>query len=357
MTFVKATTNVGPLVKAAPFLGMILLGSTGMAAFGQAAAHPSVGSQLEQVAVNQASDYGRLQMQRLAANTDRDSLIAAVIIGLPNDSASGPTAGHAELLEKLVTAYPKDPLALYAAALICNVQSEPCAHPEYQKRLLQAEPHNAINVLLLPNAGALDVARLHQAAMIGKADTHFSALLGIVRSALVDQPAPGEPGQTVDDHELALVLRRNEVGLVPWPKLAATTKICSAAAAHQPLEAKLHADCVKLGQALFSEASQNMVARSFGGTLLRRFAPGTPAADEAIAFRRRYVWISELPDPSSSTEKELINEEEISAGEWEAFQRRADRAGLSRDPPADWVPKHPEFLLLPEERAATPAGG
>ena len=349
------TTQVPRTGAGAIALGLALAGF-GLPVTGHAADDPVL-SPIEQAALTQAADYGRAQTLRLAAGKDRDSLIAAVLIGLPNDAASAPADGHAALLQRLVDDFPRDPLALYVAALVCNVQSEPCTHPEYQQRLLKLEPRNAINVVLLPNAGALDPARLHQAAATGKADSHFSALLGIVRGALADQPAPAPTGQATDDQELALILRRNEVGLVPWPKLAPTTRICSAAAAHQPIEAKLHADCVKLGQALFSDAAQNLVTRSFGGTLLRRFAPDSPLAAEAVAFRRRYVWISEQGDPASSAEKELINSEEIAFGEWEAFQRRADRAGLPRDPTSDWVPAHPEFLLLPEQRSAPPTAG
>ena len=92
--------------------------------------------------------------------------------------------------------------------------------------------------------------------------------------------------------------------------------------------------------------------------MLRRFSRNTPEAAAAIRLRRQYVWMSEqLPDAKASEEKERLNEEEISLGEWEAYQRSAERSGVPREPPSDWVPKRHEQLLLQEERAQTPSAG
>ena len=92
--------------------------------------------------------------------------------------------------------------------------------------------------------------------------------------------------------------------------------------------------------------------------MLRRFSRNTPEAAAAISLRRQYVWISEkMPETKVSKEKERLNEEEISLGEWEAYQRSAVRSGVPREPASDWVPKRPEQLLLPEERTQTPAAG
>lgn len=89
--------------------------------------------------------------------------------------------------------------------------------------------------------------------------------------------------------------------------------------------------------------------------MLRRFSRSTPEAAAAIRLRRQYVWMSEqLSETKAPEEKERLNEEEIALGEWEAYQRSAERSGVPREPPPDWVPKRPEQLLLPE-RAQKPA--
>ena len=329
-----------------------------MAAQGQAAA-PTQGANvpLNQLAGSLAGKYAEQQMQRLEKLGDRDSLIAAALIGLPNAEGAGPVAGQPQVLQKLVATFPEDPLALYTAALICQAQTQPCAKSGYQERLLKVAPDNVIHYLVRPNGGKPSAAQVQLAAAAGKADSHFTALLGIVRKALADQPAVGGSGALAQSKELALILRQNEVDSVPWPKLAPTTETCSvklaADAAQNPT---LHADCLVVGLALFFDEGQSMVARSFGGSIIRRFAPGTQSAIDAAAFRRQYVWMSEAPNPATTAAREQINEDQVLYGEWEAFQRHAERTGMKREPPADWAPKNPDLLLLPEERKAKPSG-
>jgi hypothetical protein len=98
------------------------------------------------------------------------------------------------------------------------------------------------------------------------------------------------------------------------------------------------------------ERGDNIVTHSIGSTLLRRFARNTPQAEAAIKFRRQYVWMSEQMPEQSPEAKELLNEEEILLGEWEAYQRSAERSGVPRQPPAAWTPKRPDLLLLQEEK-------
>jgi len=339
-------------------LAGLCLGVACMAAFAQGT--PPVrnaNAPITEIANSLAGTYAEKQMQRLEKLGDRDSLIAATLIGLPNAADGAPVNGQAQVMQKLVDAFPEDPLALYTAALICQAQAQPCAKSGYQERLLKVAPDNVIHYLVRPNGGKPSAAQVHLAAAAGKADSHFTALLGIVRKALADQPAVEGAGALAESKELALLLRQNEVDSVPWPKLAPTTETCNvklgANAAQNPT---LHADCLVIGLALFFDEGQSMVARSFGGSIIRRFAPGTQSAIDAAAFRRQYVWMSEAPNPATTAAKEQINEDQVQYGEWEAFQRHAERSGMKREPPADWVPKDPNLLLLPEERSAKPSG-
>ena len=176
-----------------------------------------------------------------------------------------------------------------------------------------------------------------------------------MRTALAGQSAPPAEARKANESELALQLRRNEVGYVPWPRIGPTMGLCNADVATRPDQGPLQAECAKLGALLFADQGNNLVTKMFGVTLLRRFAKGTPDAAEALALRRQYVWLSELPDETKAAELERLQDEEVTLGEWEALQRHAERKGVSRTPPVDWAARNPEFILLPEERTPKPA--
>ena len=321
------------------------------------AAQESIAQAAERLAVR----YGQQQMQRLAKKGGRDNLIAAALAGLPVDAKAVLPQDHAGVLRRLITEYPTDALALYAAALICNTRPATCTEANPQSALVRLAPQNAVHFLLLPAGQALGEEQLHRAAQTDHADTHFSELLGIVRAALENQPAPDEavpPLAPVDRTELALLMRRNVIATVPWPNYAPVLALCNAATAASATDPQRHVDCVRLGNALFADAADNIVSRMVGGSMVRRFAKASAAEAAATDLRRRYVWLSEqLPEKTTSAEHERLNAEEIRLGEWEAYQRHAERAGIQRTPPRDWVPGNPDALLLPEERPAQPGGG
>jgi hypothetical protein len=304
-----------------------------------------------------APDYQQTQAARLLARGRRDDLIAAALLTHAPGAAVARDIDDDDAVQRLVATYPRDMLALYAAALLCHLQKTPCTHPEYRERLLARDADNAIHWLLVPAGATLSGDDRQGAAQAPLADTHFSALLGIVRRALEGQaPRDAPAARRRAERALALLLRRNEIGRVPWPNYGQVTAACSADAARLPADDATRRDCAALGALLFAERGNNMATRMVGSTLVRRFAKGTPEAEAATGLRRQYVWMSErLPDDRSPEASERLNAEEIAFGEWEAYQRSAERAGVPRTPPADWVPRRPELLLLQEERAARPA--
>ena len=329
------------------------------AAIGCAATSPGLAADtasIEATASRLSAEYGRQQMQRLAQKNDRDSLIAAALVGLPNDAKSAPAEGHDEVVKRLVGDYPNDPLAMYVAALVCNVQPQPCPRGDDQVQLMRIASDNALSFLLLPNSGKPNAEQLHLAATAGTANSHHTTLLAIVRAALANQPAPSGQAQGADSNELALALRHNELNDLPWPMFGPVMELCSpAVAARREGSADLRVDCGNLGLALFSDLGASIVTRTYGGTLVRRFARGTPGETAAKAFRQQYLWLDQLPGARTSAEKELFSEESATLGEWEALQRRAERTTGNRAPPADWVPANPDALLLPEERRPLPS--
>ena len=302
---------------------------------------------LKQVLQAQRADYRKRQFERLSRNGDRDSLLAALLIGMPADGERQPLAGAADAVERLARVGGEDPLALFVLTLACQLQHEPCAHPETYDALLRVEPGNAVAVLMLPNGAAPSGAQLHSAAAATGADTHWRDIVRVVRAALAGQTAVTAPAG-VDRQELALLLRRDAVDQILLPNFAAAMRMCKGAV--EPLRT----DCLELGRKLENDASGTFLSRMIGSSMVRRLVKGTPEELAAKELRRIYTWLSERLAESQVSYAERLQEEGIEFGEWEAWQRAVERLGAARTPPPGWLPKDPQALLLSEERAPTP---
>jgi hypothetical protein len=315
----------------------------GLLTVGLNSAHAEQASPLEQAANSLRAEYRQLQWARLAKASDRDTLIAAVLVGMPygNDP---PIDGHEAVERHLAETFGRDPLALYVLALSCQVASAPCAHTEYYNELVRIAPDNAVHWLLLPNKGEPSVTQLHAAASASIADSHLGVTIAMVRAALVDQPAP-QAVPNVDAHELAQKLRRSVADLVPVAVFGKAVVMCKAPPAAQ------RDDCAALGRTLFHDQSGSILTRMIGSAMLRRLVKGTPEEAAAKDFRRDYVWGDEQLTASQAPYQEALQSETPQFGEWEAWQRSLDRLGISRTPPDGWAPKDSNLLLLSEERA------
>jgi hypothetical protein len=312
----------------------------------------------EEIARKLAAGFQSSQADRLRRSGSRDGLIAAALISFSPGAATIRSIDDSDLIKRLATDYSTDMLAVYVAAVLCNTQKAPCLHPEYRQQLLKLDPSNAVHWLIVPSGDSLSSQDLQRASESTLADTHFSEMLGIVRRSL--EPRLGEvtPVGWRGNKELELMLRRNEIARVPWPNYAQTIALCNVQTALSEMDASSRRNCSRLGKLLFEEHGRNIATKMVGGAMLRRFSKNTPEAAAAFSLRRQYVWISEqLPETKATEEKEQLNEEEISVGGWEAYQRSAERSGVTREPPSDWIPKRPEQLLLPEERGQAPAAG
>lgn len=56
------------------------------------------------------------------------------------------------------------------------------------------------------------------------------------------------------------------------------------------------------------------------------------------------------PEQWRASRDELMGRETLAFDELEAAKRSLDRAGIARDPPADWQPKDPTDLMTGHER-------
>ncbi|MCQ4163322.1 hypothetical protein [Tahibacter harae] len=306
-----------------------------------AAAQPAdtATTELARSAAAQAQAYRRQQSARLAAATDRDSLIAAVLLALPADVEHAPDDAAAAPLQRLQQRYPDDPLALYTAALVCHLRPD-CSDAGAATRLQARAPANAVHWLLQPAMGRPTAAQLQQAAAAGGAQPHLGEFVAIVGRVLDGQPAPQAEH---DPAALAAQLRVDAIDALPQPRFAAMLQACKDAAAAK--------DCRTLGQRLLHDAQGSILSRMIGSTLLRRLAKGGAEETAARAFRRDYVWLGGHELGRGSTEGRARLQRDLAAyGEWQALQRAASAAGIAASAPEGWMPADPQQLLLPEER-------
>jgi len=313
-------------------------------------------------------DYREQQADRLAQKGDRDSLVAAALIGIPRGIDGVSTPAHEEVLQRLFTSYPNDQLALYVIAIACHIQPQKCTHPEFDIRLITQFPDNAVHWVLVPSGSEpTDVevaANILRAAGAKEFDDQLAAMTGLLRSALRDQQVPDSillPMQAVvDQSEVAPSLRRNAVDSVALPKYAEFLRVCKPASVEALHIAGLRDACGEFAQKGMHSTGASILARMVSSAILRRLYKGTPVEAEAKEYRREYTWLSQSvwlndytvrnPDDSDALQDDIAR-----YGEWEAWQRQAERTGVSRTPPPGWLPADPRMLMLPEERAAEPA--
>jgi len=328
----------------------------------------AVAALLSEIVDQLGVDYRERQVERLARAGDRDSLIAATLIGVPRGDDGTSSATHESVMRRLAAEYPSDPLALYIVALACHVQTQKCAHPEYEARLTALFPDNAVHWLLVPSGARLDdagiAALVLRAARAHNFDDRLPAVTGILRKALHDQQVPDsilEPMQAVvEQSEVAPSLRRNAVDSVALPHYGDVMRVCKPASIDALHIAGLREACGTFGQKGMRSPDASIVACMVSSAMVRRLYKGTQLEAEAKEYRRQYTWLSQvvwlddytLKDPGNF---DSLQQDMARYGLWEAWRRQADRAGTSRTPPPGWLPADPRLMMLSEERAQVSA--
>jgi serine/threonine protein kinase len=316
---------------------------------------------LSEIVDQLGQNFRQTQVARLLAKGDRDSLIAAVLIGVPRGAEELSSPEHEVALRRLFEGYSNDSGALYVAAMACHVQTHPCRHPEFFARLVKRFPDNAVHWVLLPSGeNPTDEGLATLVMMAAKAqrfdDRHF-AYADVLRAALHDQPVPDsilQPMQAVVDAADAIPsLQRDTMDNVPYPNYQDFARLCKPDSDAIHRTPTLAGACGQFAELGLRSRNATILSRMICSVILRRLYPGSPLAAEAFAYRRQYVWLSEQVR-SLKNNRELLQQQSEQFGEWEALQRYAERAGATRTPPSDWKPANPQQLLLPEERAANP---
>jgi hypothetical protein len=307
-------------------------------------------------------DYRERQVQRLADLGDRDSLLAAALVGIPrgHDGASSPA--HVAVLEKLFDSYRNDQVALYIVALVCHAQPLPCAHPEYQQELADRFPRNAVNFMLLPKgekASSMALGTLiRRAAQASEFDDKLATLTKLLRIAFKGEPVPDSirlPMQAVvAERDVAPSLRTQAFSYVFLPFYGDVVKLCNPSTGSLDKDAGLRDACGALAVKAMHSQQASILAHMVASAMIRRLYKGTSLDAEAKEYRRQYVWLDQHVNHNAGDADEL-EDEIVQFGEWEAWQRHAERGGIQRSPPPGWLPANPQLLLLSEERTpATP---
>lgn len=298
------------------------------------------------------------QVERLAKKGDRDSLIAATLIGIPRGDQDSSNA-HEAAMQSLFDEHPHDQLALYAVALACHIQPHPCQHPEYYSRLTAQFPDNAVDWVLVPagpGPGGQEFAdHILHAARSHVFDDQLPALTTLVHDALRDQPMPEsilQPMQAVvGESDVAPSLRRDAVDAVAVPDYGDWMRTCKPASPEMSEVAGLRDACGTVAISGMRSEKASVIARMVTGSMVRRLFKGTPLETEGRELRRQYCWLSlYMSDAPALAEKRQRDIELY--GDWEALERQAERAGAKRFPSPGWLPADPQTLLLSEERTA-----
>ncbi len=319
---------------------------------------------LDQIAAQLGADYHAQEVVRLAARGDRDSLLAAALIGIPRTPAGVSSPAHAAVLQRLYDHGRGDETALYAAALACHAQPQPCTHPEYDAALTRRFPDNAVNWLLVPAGIQPDDAaladRVRHAAAARGFDEHLGAFMGLMRQMLRDQRVPAsilQPMQAVvPAAQVSASLRRDAADSVPLPFYADVIRICKPGSPALHQQPDLHDACGTFALHAMRAPQASILSKMVAVAIVRRLYKGTPLDAEAKAYRRQYVWMAQyLWKDGAPRDPEALQRDISRYGEWEAWRRQTARWAPSVDPPPGWVPANPNLLLLSEERKPPPA--
>ena len=187
--------------------------------------------------------------------------------------------------------------------------------------------------------------------------------MALLRTTLDRTPPPDALRQPLlgmlDDAEILPSLRRHAIDAVPLPHYASVVTLCRPDRMPARDDAALRADCSAFARHALNAPRASILSRMVASAMLRRLHKGSAIEREAFEYRRQYVWLAETV-ARQRVDPELLQRDLARYGEWEAWQRAADRSGVARLPDAAWVPKNPQSPTVERRtrRAAalTPAG-
>ena len=306
--------------------------------------------------------YRRLVIEKLRADGSADALIHAAMLAWRDEQKNEQRGRVAALLERALTLEPDHAFGWYVAATYCNGdKADICPLDNAADRLTVADPDNgyAWALLAATQGGPTGYSALHEAAWRPNFHDYFGTTYqayasaiegsGVQPPALVAGPAKVlAPGVSV-----LSTVAQHEAWALPLPHLSRVAKLCHPEQVTLA-DPQVRADCITVGTRMARQPG-GLVVNMIGGVIVRRLAKGTPLEAEMKALRARYVYLAEMQGNLTTEQKlgyplERTLKDVREVGELESYARKVGHYGLPTTPPADWIPKDPESLLLTEER-------
>lgn len=338
-----------------------------LAGFAQAmsdgGSRPYVAEVLSAVMDEAGLEYRKRVAERLQARDGADALANAAML-VWRDTSDPQHAGRAaELLKRAVASAPDNVFAWYLASIYCDADAAArCALADASQQLVRVDGDNGFAWVLLAmrSEGEAAWTALHRAATSSGFHDYFGTSYASYAKAI--ESAGAEPPGLVAGVARALApgasvtstVAEYEAWAMPMPRFQRIIDLCQPEklpAAHP----QARADCQEIGQRM-ARAQGGLITNMIGSVIARRLGKGTPLEAEMKAVRARYLYLTDVYSALSHAEllgygPERVREDSMQFGEMEAYARVAAHFGKPTTPPADWAPKDPQALLLPEERA------
>jgi serine/threonine protein kinase len=299
--------------------------------------------------------------EHLARGTPRNRMLAAAMMQYGEEDAEARNQ-QSDLLGSALAEAPEDLDVAVAAFLYCSKDSD-CWKLDPLERMSRLEPENAANwALRISSEGEsdpLNLSYLQRAAEASYLDDHFPRTFALTFEAIRTSsvPIPEVMRRTVERlspgvevKEIVGWFQNYSMPIPAWNHLVA---VCRPEPG-KPLPRPRRSHCLAVANRAAYEA-KGLITKMIGSVIIRLNLPGTPDAERARDLRRHYVYVydtrdSRTPQQVRESRDELMGRETLAFDELEAAKRTLDRAGLPRDPPADWEPEDPVRLMTGYER-------
>jgi len=290
-----------------------------------------------------------------------EALIQAAMLTLHDDEMVEREQAIASLLESAFKKAPDSALGWYVATVYCAGKRPEACPKDAARRLTEVDPTNGYAWLLLATTRNDDAAyaAVHRAARSPRFEDYITAIYEAYARAFEDSKVA--PPQLVARPARVLAPRARVERVVaqvqsmamPFPALYNFVNLCRPERI-QGRDRATRDDCIEVGTRM-ARTKGSLLTNMVGVTVVRRLARGTPLEAEMKALRARYVYLSEVLEALGSGAQlsydlERRQRDVLEVGELESYARIAAHFGKPTTPPADWAPKNPEALLLPEER-------
>ncbi len=335
------------------------------AAMGEGGDRVYVAGVLDAVMDEAGVEYRKLVVERLQSREDADSLANAAMLLWRDESDEQRAERTGELMQRALALDPDNVFGWYLASVFCDAAESRCKLTDAAEQLVRVDPDNGFAWMLLAmrKEGAEAWVAMRRAAASPRFQDYFGAsyqsYAKAIESAGVEPPGlvAGVARALVPGAPVSSTVAEYETWAMPMPRFQRIIDLCHADKGLAP-DPAARADCITVGERM-ARLQGGLITNMIGAVIARRLGKGTPLESEMKAVRARYVYLIEVYGALSHADLiayggQRLYRDAVQFGEMEAYARVAANFNHPTTPPADWQPKDPQALLLPEERTARP---